>query len=284
MGDMDSSSGGSETGILTHHSNFVNNQDIYMNHTSGYRDTINQQQTSKSLFFTDTRNKLLETDFDIKMNSDLGYYDAAKNIVEAVQNRENNNTNYNNSHTVSTMMMVNAPSVDTLNGNSININSTSNNRKCFSFSTEQVQCMCEALQQKGDIEKLATFLWSLPPSELLKTNESILRARAIVAYHRGLFHELYILLETNCFSLKFHPELQNLWFKAHYKEAEKVRGRALGAVDKYRLRKKHPLPKTIWDGEETVYCFKEKSRNALKDCYTRNRCEIISNLFMLCIN
>jgi homeobox protein SIX4 len=45
----------------------------------------------------------------------------------------------------------------------------------------------------------------------------------------------------------------------------------VGAVDKYRLRKKYPLPKTIWDGEETVYCFKEKSRNALKDCYFRNR-------------
>lgn len=44
-----------------------------------------------------------------------------------------------------------------------------------------------------------------------------------------------------------------------------------GAVDKYRIRKKYPLPKTIWDGEETVYCFKEKSRNALKDCYERNR-------------
>jgi homeobox protein SIX4 len=44
-----------------------------------------------------------------------------------------------------------------------------------------------------------------------------------------------------------------------------------GAVDKYRLRKKYPLPKTIWDGEETVYCFKERSRNALKECYSRNR-------------
>lgn len=80
-----------------------------------------------------------------------------------------------------------------------------------------------------------------------------------------------MLLETHCFSMKYHAELQNLWFKAHYKEAEKVRGRPLGAVDKYRLRKKYPLPKTIWDGEETVYCFKEKSRNALKDCYTTNR-------------
>ncbi|KAF6201038.1 hypothetical protein GE061_005485 [Apolygus lucorum] len=69
----------------------------------------------------------------------------------------------------------------------------------------------------------------------------------------------------------YHNELQQMWFRAHYKEAEKIRGRPLGAVDKYRLRKKFPLPKTIWDGEETVYCFKEKSRNALKKCYERNR-------------
>ncbi|XP_039488226.1 homeobox protein SIX6 [Drosophila santomea] len=143
--------------------------------------------------------------------------------------------------------------------------------KMLQFSTDQIQCMCEALQQKGDIEKLTTFLCSLPPSEFFKTNESVLRARAMVAYNLGQFHELYNLLETHCFSIKYHVDLQNLWFKAHYKEAEKVRGRPLGAVDKYRLRKKYPLPKTIWDGEETVYCFKEKSRNALKDCYLTNR-------------
>ncbi|XP_037934469.1 protein sine oculis isoform X1 [Teleopsis dalmanni] len=144
-------------------------------------------------------------------------------------------------------------------------------RKFLQFTTDQIQCMCEALQQKGDIEKLTSFLSSLPPSELFKTNESVLRARAIVAYHRGHFSDLYSLLETHCFSVKHHTDLQNLWFKAHYKEAEKVRGRPLGAVDKYRLRKKYPLPKTIWDGEETVYCFKERSRNALKDCYQTNR-------------
>ncbi|XP_054735028.1 homeobox protein SIX6 [Anastrepha obliqua] len=144
-------------------------------------------------------------------------------------------------------------------------------RKFLQFTTDQIQCMCEALQQKGDIEKLTTFLCSLPASELFKTNESVLRARALVAYHRGQFHELYNLLETHCFSVKYHVDLQNLWYKAHYEEAEKVRGRPLGAVDKYRLRKKYQLPKTIWDGEETVYCFKEKSRNALKDWYMTNR-------------
>lgn len=50
----------------------------------------------------------------------------------------------------------------------------------------------------------------------------------MVAYHRGLYHELYALLESHCFTPKLHTELQNLWFKAHYKEAEKVRGRPLG--------------------------------------------------------
>lgn len=137
-------------------------------------------------------------------------------------------------------------------------------RKYFSFSPDQVTCMAEALQQKGDIDKLTILLFSLPTDETINSNESILRAKAIVAFHRGSFHELYSLLENNCFSMKHHPDLQGLWFKAHYKEAEKVRGRPLGAVDKYRLRKKYPLPKTIWDGEDVVYCFKEKSRNALK--------------------
>lgn len=48
-------------------------------------------------------------------------------------------------------------------------------RRGPNFSPDQVQCMCEALMQKGDIEKLATFLWSLPPNELLRGNESVLR-------------------------------------------------------------------------------------------------------------
>ncbi|XP_045463396.1 homeobox protein six1b [Harmonia axyridis] len=144
-------------------------------------------------------------------------------------------------------------------------------KKTISFSSEQVQCMCEALHQRGDIDRLATFLWSLPPSSHLRTNESILRARAAVAFHRGSYHELYTILESHSFHPRWHADLQSYWFKAHYREAEKVRGRPLGAVDKYRLRKKYPLPKTIWDGEETVYCFKERSRNALKECYTKNR-------------
>lgn len=46
------------------------------------------------------------------------------------------------------------------------------------------------------------------------------------------------------------------FYLAHYDEAEQHRGRPLGAVGKYRVRRKFPLPQTIWDGDETSYCFK----------------------------
>ncbi|XP_053553272.1 homeobox protein SIX4 isoform X2 [Bombina bombina] len=139
------------------------------------------------------------------------------------------------------------------------------------FSPEHVACVCEALQQGGDLERLARFLWSLPQSELLRGSESILKARALVAFHQGRYQELFGVLESHNFHVSNHAMLQDLWYKARYIEAEKARGRALGAVDKYRLRRKFPLPRTIWDGEETVYCFKEKSRNALKELYQHNR-------------
>ncbi|KAM5130019.1 homeobox protein SIX4 isoform 2-T2 [Mantella aurantiaca] len=141
----------------------------------------------------------------------------------------------------------------------------------LAFSPEHVACVCEALQQGGDLDRLARFLWSLPQSELLRGNESILKARALVAFHQGRYQELFSVLEGHNFEPGNHAALQELWYKARYNEAERARGRPLGAVDKYRLRRKFPLPRTIWDGEETVYCFKEKSRNALKELYKHNR-------------
>ncbi|KAF1394083.1 hypothetical protein PFLUV_G00022820 [Perca fluviatilis] len=145
-------------------------------------------------------------------------------------------------------------------------------KSALSFSTDQVACLCEALLQAGNVDRLWRFLSTIPPSsDLLRGNETLLKAQALVAFHREEFKELYAILESYDFHPSNHGFLQDLYLKARYKEAERSRGRSLGAVDKYRLRKKFPLPKTIWDGEETVYCFKEKSRNALKECYKSNR-------------
>ncbi|CAM9826497.1 unnamed protein product [Lampetra fluviatilis] len=140
------------------------------------------------------------------------------------------------------------------------------------FTPEQVACVCEALQQSGDTERLARFLTALPPScEQLSRSDSVMKARALVAFQQGRYAELYAILESHGFAPQCHAALQQLWYRARYSEAARARGRPLGAVEKYRLRRKFPLPRTIWDGEETVYCFKERSRQVLKECYERNR-------------
>lgn len=123
----------------------------------------------------------------------------------------------------------------------------------LSFTTEQVASVCETLEESGDIERLARFLWSLPVAHPnyaeLNKSEPVLRARSIVAFHMGNFRELYHILENHRFSKQSHGKLQAMWLEAHYQEAEKLRGRPLGPVDKYRVRKKFPMPRTIWDGE-----------------------------------
>ncbi|KAK6011309.1 homeobox domain protein [Ostertagia ostertagi] len=52
---------------------------------------------------------------------------------------------------------------------------------------------------------------------------------------------------------------------------ESKRGKELGAVEKYRLRRKYPPPRSIWDGQETIYSFKENSRKYLKQFYKQNQ-------------
>ena len=77
----------------------------------------------------------------------------------------------------------------------------------------QVACVCEVLQNSGNVERLARFLWSLPACEHLHKNESVLKAKAVVAFHRGHFKELYRLLESHSFSAHNHAKLQSLWLK-----------------------------------------------------------------------
>ena len=130
------------------------------------------------------------------------------------------------------------------------------------FTPDQVARVCENLEETGDIERLGRFLWSLPAAvpgsagEALNRHESVMRARALVAFHGGNFDALYQILQSHRFTRESHAKLQDLWLDAHYREAERLRGRPLGPVEKYRIRKKFPLPRTIWDGEQKTHCFK----------------------------
>lgn len=131
--------------------------------------------------------------------------------------------------------------------------------------------LSEAFINQNDIDSLTKLLWSLPAESnlitALNTNESLLKARCFVAAHQSNFRELYSILEMNNFSKENHGCLQALWLKGHYIEAEESRGRSLGPVDKYRVRKKYPFPSTIWDGENKSHCFKERTRTLLRESY-----------------
>ncbi|XP_001944833.1 homeobox protein SIX6 [Acyrthosiphon pisum] len=144
----------------------------------------------------------------------------------------------------------------------------------LNFSVSQVASVCETLEESGDIERLARFLWSLPVAHPniveLNKSEAVLRARAIVSFHSGNYRDMYTILEHHKFTKDSHGKLQAMWLEAHYQEAEKLRGRPLGPVDKYRVRKKFPLPRTIWDGEQKTHCFKERTRSLLREWYLQD--------------
>ena len=64
------------------------------------------------------------------------------------------------------------------------------------LGAEQVARVCETLEQSGDVDRLARFLWSLPADPHLQAElarqESVVRARSLVAQHNvnDLFHLL----------------------------------------------------------------------------------------------
>uniref|UniRef100_A0A914GXB4 Homeobox domain-containing protein n=1 Tax=Globodera rostochiensis TaxID=31243 RepID=A0A914GXB4_GLORO len=143
----------------------------------------------------------------------------------------------------------------------------------FGINTVEILKQCELLEESNDVEKLSRFLYGLPPTVQMHIamHEPVLRARALISYNTGNFKELYSILESHKFSQQCHQKLQHMWWDAHYQEAERMRGRTLGPVDKYRVRKKYPCPPTIWDGEQKTHCFKEKTRTMLRQHYIQDQ-------------
>ena len=91
------------------------------------------------------------------------------------------------------------------------------------------------------------------------------------AHLQGDHKRVMEMIATNCFSPKHHDTLQELWLSAVYGFAKLRRGKPPNAVDRYRLRKKYPFPATVWDGERTLYCYKQSARDQLEEFYQRNK-------------
>jgi homeobox protein SIX4 len=110
--------------------------------------------------------------------------------------------------------------------------------------------------EKGDYEKLTKFMLSLPNDKSLYQNEDVVRSQCVALFHINDFKTLYHQLESQHFATEHHQFLQvlvtrilciinpqitpvqELWYKAHYLEVQRMRNRPLGAVDKYRIRRR----------------------------------------------
>lgn len=218
-------------------------------YASRYPNLANQKRESVITFSSNPSGTLGQHTFSLKPT----YFESLDAVLE--RQKENH-------HNLHEANEIKKAKLDIKNDNEIIL------IEGFPYTIQQIVCICLILQ-KSDVHKLEKFVYNLPEDPKLSKNELILRARAIAAFHGQNYHEVYKILENNHFDVKYHQELQLLWNNAHYKEHEKKRGHTAGAVEKYRIRKKYQFPRTIWDGEEYVYCFKEKNRRVLKEFYQK---------------
>ena len=69
------------------------------------------------------------------------------------------------------------------------------------ITARQVAQVCDTLEQAGDTSRLVRFVWSLPTDSrstaAFNQYESVLRARAMMAFHCGQYHQLYRILTTH---------------------------------------------------------------------------------------
>ncbi|EUB60956.1 Homeobox protein six1b [Echinococcus granulosus] len=152
------------------------------------------------------------------------------------------------------------------------MSSTTTNSSAQLQSPDQLLYLCEVVQKSEDYARLHHLLAycrdAAPPS--VQQSDTVVKCLAVLALLEGRYQDVFAILQTRYFAPRHHARLQELWLRGHYEEAEQARGCSLSAVGRHRLRKKHPLPPTIWDGEETSYYFKEKSRRLLRQQYAEN--------------
>ena len=100
-------------------------------------------------------------------------------------------------------------------------------------------------------------------------NSALIAAREM--FSDGLFNEVLDFISSSDQPERLHEEFQELWTETIYRQASaQRRGKVLNAVDRYRLRKRKPFPRTIWNGDQSRHLFKESSRSLLQEYFDKN--------------
>uniref|UniRef100_A0A914MNF0 Homeobox domain-containing protein n=1 Tax=Meloidogyne incognita TaxID=6306 RepID=A0A914MNF0_MELIC len=125
---------------------------------------------------------------------------------------------------------------------------------CEGFNQEQINFVCQCLFQWDEGERLVKFL----------------KAYLFVLFHNRQFEAFFKVISESKFEVSHHSDLVKLWYNAKYEEDRNKKLKELVPVDKYRIRKKNPPPRSIWDGDELIYSFRKGARELLKEYYNQN--------------
>lgn len=105
--------------------------------------------------------------------------------------------------------------------------------------------------------------------DFIAENSALITAKEMLA--DGHFNEVLDFISHTPQPERLHEQFQEIWLQTIYQQASKQRrGKVLNAVDRYRLRKRHPYPATIWNGDVARHLFKESSRSTLHEFYEKN--------------
>ncbi|XP_069500976.1 homeobox protein SIX6-like [Ambystoma mexicanum] len=122
------------------------------------------------------------------------------------------------------------------------------------FTPRQVARVCQALHESGEFERLARFLWSLPPA--LALNGPLVRPACELS---GGSRHLFIAPCTLQAELPLKAAAEPWW------------GSWLGALEKLAGRKSVAQDSRPPQDQETkTTCFKEKTRNLLREWYLQD--------------
>ena len=116
------------------------------------------------------------------------------------------------------------------------------------------------------------FHYPTPPSTPtnLPTEEPVLLFARCLSQSRR-YTELQQFVSTTTIPESAVQEIRDLWWDSVYQNHLNKTQKKLTPMIRYRLRKRHPLPKTIWNGEQTSYNLKQSARDYLVNYYEKNQ-------------
>lgn len=139
----------------------------------------------------------------------------------------------------------------------------------ISFGTSLQRCLARHNEPYGPLKELVKFM---KKNQIAQNGRDVCYWKVLIAEEEKNYKKVICLIEEGKFRKSEHKRLQIIWNKTLEKWQMEIKSAcALTGIQRHRLFKKHPWPKSISDGIEDVkYGLRQDSRKVLKDFYATN--------------